>query len=121
MREIKFRMWYQNQMFNWSKHQNTIVSALQSPNTLIGAQLMQFIGLKDKNGKEIFEGDILANDSANKIIEVKHFIGWEGDGFPISGFAFAFGWHGPKLNLTEKKLFDSEVIGNIYENPELCP
>lgn len=71
-------------------------------------ELMQHTGLKDKNGKKIYEGDICKhNDDIAKIIF------WEG--------AFIFGksciHENALTNFACCKTF--EVIGNIYENPEL--
>lgn len=76
-----------------------------------GCDLMQFTGLKDKNGKEIYEGDIVQLHDAICVVE------WLDCGFALRG-DFQFNgnlkgycdgcWGGPP-----------EVIGNIYENPEL--
>lgn len=68
-------------------------------------EIMQFTGLKDKNSKEIYEGDIISH----KFYSAPVVVTWN----------------------EEKAMFDSgdismtgskvEVIGNIYENPELLP
>lgn len=73
--------------------------------------VMQFIGLHDKNGKEIFEGDILR--SGTEIISCEFFE--EMAMFTIGGFSLKFF----DLDKNKNKIFDFEVIGNIYENPEL--
>lgn len=66
---------------------------------------MQYTGLKDKNGKEIYEGDIVEWDldkSGAKDRTVMK-IEYDGGGFHST----------PYINAT------SEIIGNIFENPEL--
>jgi len=68
--------------------------------------LMQFTGLKDKNGKEIYEGDILDNEGARQKYEV---IFHKGCFCIIQG---GLGYH----IFNEKKV---EIIGNIYENKDL--
>lgn len=74
--------------------------------------LMQFTGLLDKNGKEIYEGDIVnwteidpMSPNPNKVTEVK----WEN-----WGFNFRMNWEDGQVSP-----ISYEVIGNIYENPEL--
>lgn len=69
----------------------------------------QFTGMKDKNGKEIYEGDIYISDKGG-INEVSWVIG---DGCNFSGFDFAPFHH------IEGVISDIEVLGNIHDNPEL--
>lgn len=79
--------------------------------------LMQYTGLKDKNGKEIYEGDILSIKiySGDKVIvEGKTVVEFK-DG------CFGVIWGHDKAFLSLNSFFKTkfEVIGNIYENPEL--
>lgn len=71
MRTIKFRAWYKNQMCyfnpleNWSVDTETRKLWLNTSNALIypeeleKCEIMEFTGLLDKKGKEIYEGDII--------------------------------------------------------------
>lgn len=57
MREIKFRAWqktHNKMLFDWC---GQLINAMKEPSERI--ILMQYTGLKDKNGKEIYEGDII--------------------------------------------------------------
>lgn len=62
MREIKFRCWSDNKMYEidsidfWDE---TVSLTGAGYINMENAKLMQYTGLKDKNGKEIYEGDIL--------------------------------------------------------------
>ena len=76
--------------------------------------VMQYIGLKDKNGKEIYEGDIIKNE-CNEVVEIKHSI-------HKTDICIGHGEYGTTVSCgfniaTHGKEF--EVIGNIHENPEL--
>lgn len=118
-REIKFRAWYDGEMLQdavvvekclyWENGRNFTVLGLFSD---ICVELMQFTGLKDKNGKEIYEGDILQNAHNNKAI-IKFDTNVASFNFVLDGSACAFGLGLARLNT------NWEVIGNIYENPEL--
>lgn len=77
---------------------------------------MQCTGLKDKNGKLIYEGDIVTYDWLTPIGKVwrtdgKHIVEWH-NGFTVIGNIAGYDVeHGKTKNV--------EVIGNIYENAEL--
>ncbi len=73
--------------------------------------LMQSTGLKDKNGKEIFEGDILGTKDGllNGIIEYREDLGM------FVNSLIRYNNFERLCNVAS----DREVIGNIYENPEL--
>ncbi|RXE81486.1 YopX family protein [Enterococcus durans] len=84
--------------------------------------LMQSTGLKDKNGVEIFEGDVVSVSVRNgfdyldnKVCIVKNSIGH-------SGLVCATVDEDLEYRIFNTELFEEytyEVIGNIYENPEL--
>ena len=81
--------------------------------------IMQSKGLRDNNGKEIFEGDIITNGI--DIVDVRNH---ETLGFytMVNGREVFFG-HGTSIKEFEKDIEEfteiTEIIGNIYENPEL--
>jgi len=82
---------------------------------LFDCEILQYTGLKDKNGKEIYEGDIIrANFADIKYKEIKEF---------KSEVMFGYGQFYVCDNSIVYPVFDIfahiEIIGNIYENPEL--
>ena len=87
--------------------------------------VMQYTGLKDKNGKEIYEGDIVKYLDGN---ECSTESGYDCEEFNNHGAIF-FDEECGRYDVTNKQgigyddLFDCgvdfEIIGNIYENPEL--
>lgn len=118
MREIKFRA--------WDKNTDTLVNVktLDIDNNGVGCvvdfdginldrsecELMQYTGLKDKNGVEIYEGDVV------KITDCKYGNKFRGE------ISFKNGSYVVESNIaTHYRFIDYhiEVIGNIYENPEL--
>lgn len=74
-------------------------------------ELMQFTGLTDKNGKEIYEGDV---------VSIKRTLGEKCDCYEIKFTQGMFSISDEDI-LTDYWLKSCEVIGNIYENPELLP
>jgi len=78
--------------------------------------LLQYTGLKDKNGKEIYEGDIIKNGSTYPNDPKYITIVWnERDG----AFHGKVGVGRLPMSCAHWFYGDCEVIGNIYENPEL--
>lgn len=116
MREIKFRAWDSFASKMWNEvyfdggHIFTIGGDGENASTmprLDDNPLMQYTGIKDQNGKEIYEGDILQ-------------CGWH----PNNRGVVEFRDGGIHYNLgvpenSESQATDSTIIGNIYENPEL--
>ena len=123
MRELKFRAWdkaMQRMLMNVGVHPSMCCINEDYREDEEGAYtisplftnyvVMQFTGLRDKNGTEIYEDDIVRN---------RDHLGQEG----IKQVCY----HAPCFKLARygKELrtwhWSSEVIGNIYENPELLP
>jgi len=140
-REIKFRAWLpiskaMTTMFGFTLNLEGKI------NTQNGAILMQYTGLKDKNGKEIYEGDIVKagakhgfnSELLNEFKEINKLDSMNGIGLHFIGIiridlfrGLMFenpsnGYSEPMFSRHFKLLrnhSEIEVIGNIYENPEL--
>ena len=80
-------------------------------------ELMQSTGLKDKNGKEIFEGDILACKTDDEVINLNIF--WDEEHALFMFESKKYNKQEPLAELVENNTYPFEIIGNIYENPEL--
>lgn len=80
--------------------------------------LMQSTGLRDKNGKEIFEGDILKVTNLSSWLEVVSFN--KDKAMFVSKETERKVEETPLYDLFNTDIFEVEIIGNIYENPELA-
>ena len=82
-------------------------------------ELMQFTGLRDRNKKEIYEGDILKWKFKPELVYIcKYDVG----GFYIEANIDPFKHNDKKIDelfITTNELDNCEIIGNTYENPEL--
>jgi len=103
MREFKFRCWDITQQMIYNIEAGKPWKCNEGKDKII--TIMQWTGLQDKKGKDIYEGDIM--DTRYGIATVKYS---EGHG----GFIpFAYPSNVPDSDT------ETEIIGNIFENPEL--
>jgi len=125
MREIKFRAWVKEKkaifeviLINYVTKKVTYL--LERVGHLLSirdakfndVELMQYTGLKDKNNKEIYEGDILFESFGERYYKVV----FENGGFRAE-FKGDFDEH--SFDLIDVVAQGCEIVGNIYENPEL--
>ncbi|KMT22989.1 YopX family protein [Clostridium cylindrosporum] len=127
-KDIKFRAWdkEEQEMIDHDDLQqkdgdcwcvyNIITHAVNEDDDLV---FMQYTGRKDKNGKEIYEGDIVEggfmNPLTNKFISKKYLIVYNSNGGYYKGELIGSTPYGD----TWLQFIEGEVIGNIYEHPSL--
>ncbi len=116
MRTIKFRVWEPNakeMIYNGvychvSLDHNGVMNCTGFPEDVIP---LQYTGLKDKKGKDVFEGDIIniyVTEMINEILKAEVI-------FNDGAFCIKY----PDGNISAFVKNEIEVIGNVYENPEL--
>ena len=81
----------------------------------ISADLMQYIGAKDKNGVEIYDGDVIRENAGEKYRD--YVVRWSDGKYGFIADTKALCKVFPCLNQGTAKYL--EVVGNIYENPEM--
>jgi len=112
-REIKFRLW--DSYFNEYSEYHLSRTMVRDINTYTRFLFEQFTGLKDKNGKEIYEGDILRTPQAFSDLIIVYNNESAGFGYryidkpelPTSG----------SMQTLDPNLIS--ILGNIHQNPEL--
>ncbi len=108
MREIKFRLWDKNLGMDYNPKLGMNNNDLNNQFATALGEIMQYTGLKDRNQVDVYLGDIVKCSSG-----CPHEVVWQHSffGMPmiyLSGLNEGYSW-------TETE----EVIGNIYQNPEL--
>lgn len=108
MRVIKFRVWdCELKEMIYDAQSDGFTDFLHQESRY---KVMQFTGLLDKSGKEIWEGDITQVGDKNHVLEVVEFRKGSFIQVSLAGQIRLLGNHHPSW---------FEVLGNIYENPEL--
>ena len=129
MREIKFRAWnpkYSEMVyFDWHDIDDGCCYTGQNPiSELEDVPVMQFTGLHDKNGKEIYEGDIVKSHGKypltlhthpKHLMEVVYDCGY----FGVRDLGDEHGRVSNVCIVNPDDWLETEVIGNIWENREL--
>lgn len=127
-RPIRFRAWdYGNGMLYDvypTDEREYVYDFKKNIKTKVHEHIMQFTGLLDRHGKEIYEGDIFPSAKGNWVIKFGAWDYWDG-----KKLVQMYGWYAECLSVEGKShdqkemkpLYASqvEVIGNTYSNPEL--
>ena len=122
MRTIKFRAWDESQKYMAIQGTPDLETIQSFFFHFGGCQLMQFTGLFDKNGVEIYEGDILSdwNEVDGKQVQSFLQVFWCSDtGAWRLDNSFSQDKSSGDLLSEELIGFAYEITGNVYENPEL--
>ncbi len=126
MREIKFRAWHKGfnnvrgaipaKMLYDVNHGDCLIWARSQPIESI----MQYTGLKDKKGKEIYEGDVLAREEDDGSWEYPNrYVDYGAVEWKDSAWFVIWPHVAEDISLHDYYAKTGEIIGNIYENPEL--
>lgn len=127
MRDIKFRAWYANQEMHYgiapidNKYYIFFETQKRNAHDLQinrAISIMQYTGLKDENGKEIYEGDILDSrynlPVTGQLIKKRYVVAQDKGYYIAQARKHPYG--STALSVIHA---DAKVVGNIYENPEL--
>ena len=138
--KLKFRAWLKKKqkMDNYIDHISWLEDELycigDGITYMVSAEdlvLMQSTGLKDKNSQEIFEGDILEIQGIKVIVKFgsyKYLETSKNNGYTLGILHDGLGFYVECINVAApdnispfepETLKNSQIIGNVYENPEL--
>lgn len=81
-------------------------------------KLMQSTGLKDKNGKEIFDGDVLEIEDEEEVLGNAK-LTWDNEQAVFMIEAISVDDIAPFHEILSDESYSYRVVGNVYENPEL--
>lgn len=119
MREIEFRAYQPEakgdlKWWSWQElRESDLNTIFRHPERY---HLMQYTGLKDKNGVKIFEGDIVRHISIGR--KSTYIVAWD-----VGSGAFHYkptkGTGGYRMFVNGSGFAPYEIIGNIYDNPDL--
>ena len=125
MREIKFRIWVKDrkaifEVISIDYVTKKVTYLLERTGHLLNirhdkfndVELMQYTGIKDKDNKEIYEGDILFESFGERYYKVV----FENGSFRAE---FKGDFEEYSFDLIDVVAQGCEIVGNIYENPEL--
>ncbi len=132
-REIRFRVWTghlkntlsEAEMLYWwpipiheQRYNDPNQRRFSLDNWALGSGVMQYTGLKDRKGKEIYEGDIVQTYAMHEEKEVPLGKVVDGKHIPVPRVVE---WREQDcgFNISRDRWNGYEVVGNIYENPEL--